>query len=49
MGNVDSAHCHAKGKIDSGPTVAIKYKFICLYTDLYPLVSSDVMAHGRVC
>ena len=26
VGNVDSAHCHAKGNIDSGPTVAIKYK-----------------------
>ena len=49
MGNVDSAHCHAKGNIDSGPMVAIKYKFIHLYADLYSLVSSDVMAHGWVC
>ena len=49
VGNVDSAHCHKKGNIDSGPTVAISTSYPLVHTDLYHLVYSDVMGHGRVC
>ena len=41
MGNVDSARCHAKGNIDSGPPVAIStsYPLVRCFDNL---VYSDV-------